>query len=134
MLSRDFKDIPSLKEVECWGANLNPDVKLLSLKLYQVTDNSVLASLNVITNSCVTFGDFSSCAIDTVDTHKSRLRVLVADLQEGETRHFGCKANTLKPLGDSETLTWTLSVTRKSECWRQTSVLSRFTFEVFFSG
>lgn len=118
MISRDFKDIPSLKEVECWGANLNPDVKLMSLKLYRVTDNSVLASLNVFTNSCVTFGDFSSCTVDTVDTHKSRLRVLVPDLEEGETRRYGCKANTLKPLGDTETLIWTLPVTRKSECFR----------------
>ena len=86
MTSRDFKGIPSLQEVECKGENLKPDVKLLSLKMYRVSDNTVLASRNVFKNSCLTEDDFSSCFVDTRDTHQSKLRVLVDDLEAGESR------------------------------------------------
>ena len=115
MLSRDFKGIPSIQEVECWGGKLEAEVKLLSLKMYTTSDNSVLASLNVFANSCITFGAMSSCFIEAADTHKSRLRVLVADLEEGESREFGCKASTVNSLGDPHTTTWSIVVRRKSE-------------------
>ena len=114
-MSRDFKGFPSLKEVECWGGSLEPEVKLMSLQMYTLPERTILASLNVITKNCVTFGDYSSCFIDKDDTHKSRLRILVYDLGEGESKDFGCTANSLKSLGNTQTLTWIISVTRKSE-------------------
>ena len=113
MSTHDFKGISSLQEVECKGTYLNPDVQLLSLKLFRITDSSLLASLNVFRNSCVTFGDFSSCFVDTVDTHKSSLRTLVVDLDEGESKAYGCNASTLNSLGYTQTLTWTILVTRR---------------------
>ena len=116
MVSRNFKGISSLQEVECLGASLNPDVKLLSLRMFSVPDNFVLASLNVFTNSCVTFGDYSSCAIDSSDTHRSRLRVLVFDLDAGESRQYGCKASTISSLGEPKTVTWSIMVTHESKC------------------
>ena len=116
MTSRDFKGIPSLQEVECLGGSLKPELKLLSLKIYTVTDSAVLASLNVLTRACLTYADFSSCYVNTSDTHKSRLRVLVPDLREGESREYGCKVNALTSEGDTKVSTWSIFVTRRSEC------------------
>ena len=116
MTSRDFKGIPSLQEVECLGGSLKPELKLLSLKIYSAAENSVLASLNVLTKTCLTYSDFSSCYVNNSNTHKSRLRVLVPDLEEGESRQYKCKVNALNSEGDSKVSTWSTLVTRRSEC------------------
>ena len=113
--SRDFKGIPSIQEVECWGEGLKPEVKLLSLKLYRVSDNYVLASLNIYANTCLTYNDFSSCYVNSVDTHKSRLKALVHDLEEGESRRYGCKATVVQSEGDASELKWSTVVRRRSE-------------------
>ena len=116
LTSRDFKGFPSLQELECSGGNLEPEVKLLSLQMHRLSDNKALASLNVFSNTCVTLGDFSSCVIDNVDTHKSRLRVLVFDLEEGESREYGCSVNTVNSFGVTKLTKWKYRVERKSEC------------------
>ena len=113
MTSRDFKGIPSLQEVECKGEGLKPGVKLLSLKMYRVSDNAVLASLNVFENSCLTEHDFSSCYVDTSDTHQSKLKVLVDDLEAGESREFGCQVSTMSTSGDTYVYSWSTIVIRK---------------------
>ena len=115
LTSRDFKGIPSLQEVVCSGRSLEPEVKLLSLRMVRFADSKVISSLNVFSNTCITHGDFSSCLIDTLDTHKSRLRILVFDLEEGESRIFGCKVHTMDSFGNPTTLTWTLLVQRPSK-------------------
>ena len=101
--------------MECLGSSLRPEVNLLSLKIYAVRTNQVLASLNVLKNTCLTFTDFSSCYVNTSDTHRSRLRVLVPDLDEGESREYRCKVNALDSGGDSKVSTWSISVSRRSE-------------------
>ena len=115
MTSRDFKGFPSLQEVECWAGFLEAEVRLLSLRLFRESDKFVLASLNILTNNCVTFGDYSSCMIDSSDTHNSRVRVLVFDLEEGESRRYGCLASTINAIGQPETDTWSILVRRKSK-------------------
>ena len=115
MGSRDFQDIPSLQEVECWGGNLESDVKLMSLQMYTLPDTTVLASLNVYTSNCMTFGDYASCIIHPTDTHKSKIRVLVHDLEAGESREYGCTANTLNSMGNPMVSTWRYLVTRDSK-------------------
>ncbi|KAK7488928.1 hypothetical protein BaRGS_00019885, partial [Batillaria attramentaria] len=87
---RDYRGIPSIQEVECWGGTLEAEVILFSLKMFTIPDKSVLAVARPTTNDCMTFSEFSSCAIDASDTRKSRLRVLAADLEEGESRTYGC--------------------------------------------
>lgn len=116
MRSWDFKGFSSLQELECSGGSLEPEVKLLSLQMHRLSDNKALASLNVFSNTCVTLGDFSSCVIDNVDTHKSRLRVLVFDLEEGESREYGCNVNTMNSFGVTKLTKWKYRVRRKSEC------------------
>lgn len=113
MTFRAFRGFSSIHEVKCGGDSLNTDVKLLSLQLFRVNPESkVLASLNVVANSCMTFSEYSSCKIDTQDTHSSRLRILVHDLKEGETREYGCTANTLASLGNSVYEDWEITVER----------------------
>ena len=115
MTASNFKGIPSIQEVECWGHGLKPEVKLMSLKLFRSVDNYVLASLNVFTNTCLTYNDFSSCFVNNIDTHKSRLKVLVYDLEEGESRSYGCKLTVLDSEGDASDLKWSTIVRRLSE-------------------
>lgn len=115
MTARLFRGIPSIQEVECWGGKLDSDAKLLSLQIYRNFESSVLASLNLYTNNCMTYGDLSSCSIDKTDPHRSKLMVLVHDLAEGEETRFGCKAISMKPSGNTKTSTWTILVKRNSK-------------------
>jgi hypothetical protein len=115
MTARVFRGLPSIQEVECWGGKLSSDVKLISLQLVQLPESTVLASLNVISNYCMTFSEYSSCAIYEVETHKSTLRVLVHDLDEGESREYGCVVNTVNPLGNPVLKNWKLAVTAISK-------------------
>jgi hypothetical protein len=110
---REFKGIPSIQEVQCWGQGLKPEVKLISLKLFRATDDFVLASLNVFTNTCQTYSDYSSCVVDTANTHRSLLKVLVYDLEEGESRKYGCKVVTIDSDGDPKELNWFIVITRR---------------------
>ena len=116
MTSRDFRDFPTIKEVECNGESLSADVKLMSLRLYRADteyssqEPKVLATLNVFENSCMTFTEYSSCQINTADTHRSRLRILVHDLIGGESREYGCTANTMASLGVTGSESWEIIV------------------------
>ncbi|KAK7488916.1 hypothetical protein BaRGS_00019873 [Batillaria attramentaria] len=112
MTARDFRGFSSLQEVECSGANLSSEVKLLSLRIFQNSEDSVLAFMNLWTNECTTHVNYSSCKIDSSDTRKSRLRILVSDLEEGESRSYGCKASIFHSAGDTSSMTWTLNVKR----------------------
>jgi hypothetical protein len=114
MTSSFFKGFHSLQEVVCTGRSLKPEVKLLGLQLYRLPDEELLASLNVFSSNCVTLGDYSSCIVNPTDTHKSQLRILVADLSEGESRGYKCTANTVDSYGMSKILTWRIVVTRES--------------------
>ena len=115
MTSRDFRGIHSLQEVECFGDNLNSEVKLISLKMYKLPESTVVASLNVYTNNCMTYGDYASCVIHLASVHQSRLRLLVHDLEEGESREYGCTANTINPQGDSIFRNWKILLWRNSK-------------------
>lgn len=120
MTVRYFKGFRSLQEVECSADYFKAEVKILSIKMFAVPGNKVLAHANPVTNECLTFKEFSSCKIDTGDTRKSRLRVLVSDLEEGESRRYGCTATSFGSLGDTDTSTWYVTVNRKSECCSKT--------------
>ena len=110
-----FNNIASIQEVECWGGTLKPEVKLLSLKVYRSSDSATLGYLNIMTDECITLSEYSSCVIDASNTRNSRLRFLVHDLQEGESRGYGCVAVSFKSLEETTTWTWTITVTRHSK-------------------
>lgn len=115
MVSRDFQDIASIQEVECSGGGLDSDVKLISLQMVKLPQTEVLASLNVYTDNCMTFNEFSSCKIHPANVHKSYLRILVHDLEEWERREYGCTANTINPLGNSIYKNWKTLLVRHSK-------------------
>lgn len=94
---------------------MDPEVKLLSLQIHRLSDDKELSSLNVFSNSCVTAVDYSSCVIDTSDSHRSRLRTLVYDLDEGESREYRCTVYTVTPRGKPNTFDWTVVVSRSSK-------------------
>lgn len=114
MSVKDFRGFPSIQEVTCWGGFMEAEVKVLSLKLFRVSDSAVMAYVNHLGNECQSFVDYTSCIVDPVDTRKTKLRVLVADLAEEEKREYGCIVTRLKSL-DTEKLTWTVTVEGKSE-------------------
>lgn len=115
MTSHHFREIHSLQEVECSGDYLNSEVKLISLQLFKLPQTTVLASLNVYTNNCMTYGDYASCVIHPTSVHESRLRILVHDLEEGESREYGCTANTINPQGNSIFKNWKIILKRTSK-------------------
>ena len=117
MTVRVFKGFPSLQEVECSTGHLKASVKVFSLKMLTGPQNTVLAHANPVTNECVTFKEFSSCKLDLSDTRKSVLRVLVSDLEEGESRRYRCTATSFGSLGETNTSSWSITVWRKSKCW-----------------
>lgn len=112
---RDFRNISSIQEMECSGDTLRPEISLLSLKTFRVADGTVTAYLNTLKHECITLTEYSSCVIDSGNTRRSRLRFLVHDLQEGESREYGCTANSFRSLEDTRTWTWTVTVRRNSE-------------------
>ena len=99
----------------CWPGDLETDLKLLSLSLYRVSDQSVLALLNVYTSNCLTHGEYSSCLVDEGEPRGSKVRVLVADLAEGESRTYGCDVTAFTSRGKTTTSTQSIVVTRQSE-------------------
>ncbi|XP_025101743.1 uncharacterized protein LOC112568586 isoform X29 [Pomacea canaliculata] len=92
---------------------MDREMKLWALSVFRFTDNIVLARVNPIADQCVTLEEFSSCFIDQGDTGKSRVKILVSDLDEGESRKFGCNATGLKLSGHTQTQSWSLLVTRQ---------------------
>ncbi|PVD27102.1 hypothetical protein C0Q70_12253 [Pomacea canaliculata] len=111
MTVRDFRGFHNIHEVECWGGHLEAEMNILSLKLYELTNHTLLGYLNHQTRECFTFMEFSSCLMDHADTRRSRLRVLVSDLDEGDTRHFGCDVTSWKAFGSTNTVSLSVSVT-----------------------
>lgn len=115
MSVRDFRGFESIQEVECSGGHLEAEVNILFLKLFEVSNQTVFAYLNVQSRSCLTFAEFSSCFVDPVNSRGSRLRILVSDLEVGESRRYGCTLSTWRSLKDTETFTWSVSVTGKGK-------------------
>lgn len=116
MLSRDFLGIPSIQEVECWGGYLEAEVKVFSLTLFKMSDSTMLSHVNPFTGECITSIEFSSCHVDSGNTRNSRLRILVTDLDEEDSKHYGCNVTSFKSVGETpRTVTWSLTVKRSSE-------------------
>lgn len=110
---RDFRGIYSIQEVECWGGFLPAEVSVFSLRLFKGDDNKELAYVNPYTGECVTFHEFSSCRVDSSNTRNSRVRTLVADLEDGHSTVLGCNVTYFKSRENTQTVTWKVQVTVK---------------------
>lgn len=111
---KQFKDIPEILEVECSGMHLEAEETLLSLTLFTVPGNSVLGHVNPLTNKCLTFEVFASCSVDSSDTKKTRLKVLVYDLKEAEIRKYGCNCSSFRAIKETEKVTWYIQIMASS--------------------
>jgi hypothetical protein len=117
MTVRDFQGFSMLKEVECSGATLSQEVELLtSLTLFRPSDNTVYAYVNTVKQECKTCYEYSSCTTADGDYKQSTVKVLLADLEEGETTIVSCNVSVLQGVGHGPKLiTWTLPVYRESK-------------------
>nr|KAG5686410.1 hypothetical protein BaRGS_016548 [Batillaria attramentaria] len=77
-----FQGYDHITEVACTGEPLDSDTDLLSMVLYKLDGKKVIATVNLKNNECSTSDKFSSCVIDSKDSHKTRLTTLILDLAE----------------------------------------------------
>ena len=117
MVFRDFKGFHKLQEVVCFGDNMDANLRLASLQLVKFPKSSkqMIAVLRIDTKTCLTFNDYSSCHINLESPEKSRLSVLVGDLKEGESREYGCVANTADAFGSPVLKSWDIVVSVRSK-------------------
>ncbi|XP_025102313.1 uncharacterized protein LOC112568945 isoform X6 [Pomacea canaliculata] len=101
-----FLTFDNIHRVVCSGASLEADVDVMAMVLYRVADDRVLAYVNQAKQECTTSELFVSCDVDTTDSKRSRLSVLISDLAEGETRTLGCNISTIAAGGRFRTLSW----------------------------
>ena len=133
MSVRHFKGFPSLQEIACTAGNLRTEAKVLSLKMFTLPGNIILASANPVMKECVTFREYSSCSVTGSDTRKSELRVLVSDMDVGEVRRFGCRVNSFDSVGDTISTTWSITVERRREYfWNLLEMTSGWFSYAFF--
>jgi hypothetical protein len=116
---RNFLGFPSLKEVECSGATLPSEVKVLSLTLFTIPSNEPLALMDTyVETTCKTFSEYASCSVDAGDSRKSFVRTLLADLEEEGRVYVGCNVSMRVASGHTLTYpsqTWRISVYRESK-------------------
>lgn len=115
LTSRPFQGFTAIQSVECTGATLPGDWDLLSMVLYRVSSSELLAIANLRKRSCSTSQTFIACHIDESDSRGSKIKALISDLTEGQSRAYGCNLTSLSSAGQSSIVSWSLVVTRPSK-------------------
>ena len=85
---------------------------LLTLVIYEVRTNVILAYVNTYKDECLTWDRFSSCQVHIGDSRRTRLRSLVST--KTLPRTFGCNV-TFSEGGQTRWLSWILVVNESSE-------------------
>ncbi|XP_025102319.1 uncharacterized protein LOC112568947 [Pomacea canaliculata] len=107
-----FRGLPHVQEVQCRGDALPPDSSLLLMTVYGMSTHPALALLNMATRHCSTAHAFVSCHVHDSEPRRSHVTVLVTDLQEGESRKYGCNVTSVSAGGQVQTTAWAVSVQR----------------------
>ena len=114
MTYRHFQGIPNIMEVDCSGDGLvDSSADLLTVTLYDPRDYKVIASANLKSKECTTSASFSLCIIDEKG-HRTKVRTLVLDLGQKESRLFGCNVTVTKG-GVTQIRPWSIYVKADSE-------------------
>ncbi|KAL8563675.1 hypothetical protein ACOMHN_035409 [Nucella lapillus] len=109
LISRPFYGRPDIRELECSGSGLDATYDVMSLVVYRVPQDNVLASAQVLKRHCATSGaTFSSCLIDVRDTRRSKLKVLVTDPWGGQRGVYGCNVTSFWADGRATITSWFL--------------------------
>lgn len=113
--SRRFLGLQDIHEVECSGQSLHTELDLLTMVFYEVTSDETLGFVNHGKRECTAAHVFVSCDVDDRDARRTRLKALISDLAEGESRAYGCNITAVGTRGRSKLLSWTISIHQISE-------------------
>ncbi|KAK7105433.1 hypothetical protein V1264_016812 [Littorina saxatilis] len=110
LTSRSFQGFHNLHEMQCSGENLSQDSDLMTMVLYEVKSSKVLAAANLRKQECSTSSSYIACHLDATDTRKSKLKALVDDLAEGQSRVYGCNVSAFMDGTRVKLFTWFITV------------------------
>ncbi|XP_076457966.1 uncharacterized protein LOC143291754 isoform X10 [Babylonia areolata] len=105
-----FQGFHELQELQCSGESVPPDSDIVAMVLYEAGKSRVLAAANVGKRQCSTSHRFVACHLDPTDTRKSRLKVLIDDLAEGQSRVYGCNVTFLTSTMETKIAKWSTTV------------------------
>lgn len=137
--SRSFKGFRDIQQIQCSGEALPPDSDLFFMVLYQVTDTAsdggikTLGQLNVNKRECSTSEDYVSCDIVESESRRSRLKALVADLAEGQSRVYGCNVTALISGSTTGIMSWSITLHHVPSKFFKGCVSGASAFRLFLS-
>lgn len=110
-----FQESPGIQELVCSGEVLNADATVVSMVLFTEFDDDIIATVNIVKEECTTSNVFSSCVISNPETRRSKLRTLIMDLFDDDSRKYGCEISSIKSGERSKSDKWILEVTGYSK-------------------
>ena len=87
----------------------------MTMVLYAADSTGILAAANLRKQECSTSKSYVACLIDATDTRKSKLKVLVDDLVEGESRVYGCNVSAFVSGSRVQLYSWSITIYRISK-------------------
>lgn len=108
--SRSFQGFTDIQEIQCLGDSLPPESDVILMLLYQAVDNKIIATMNMKKRECSTLEEYTSCDMVDSDPSKSRLRALITDIAEGQSRVYGCNISVLISGIRMESFSWTITL------------------------
>ena len=128
MSSKSFQGFGELRELQCSGETLPQDSDLMAMVLFEATSNNILAVANLRKMECSTSNTYVACHLDDTDIRKSRLKVLIDDLAEGQSRVYGCNVSAFASGIRMESFSWSVTVHHISKL----TFMRTFIVAVFF--
>ncbi|KAK7488917.1 hypothetical protein BaRGS_00019874 [Batillaria attramentaria] len=107
LLTRLFKGMPSIQEVECSGESIGSD--MVGITLFTARDNRVIAYFDADDEKCFTSSFYSACLTDGRERHRTKLVTLVADVSDSEPRLYGCNVSIFRA-GRPGVVSWSVKV------------------------
>lgn len=109
----NFRETETIQEVQCSGDVLEPDVDLMTMSLFLLSNKTILAFVNPWKSECLTNTGFSSCHVSSGRSRQTRLRTLVMALPDRASVTYGCNVTIAKSGGVTGTVSWFLTVRNK---------------------
>ncbi|PVD27100.1 hypothetical protein C0Q70_12251 [Pomacea canaliculata] len=104
-----FKGLTSLPTVECAADGLEADVTVMSMTMYSVHDNNVVAAINILDSECSTSGVYSACVVSSQDKKRTKLVSIVPEAVKDEVAVYGCNLTVFRQ-GKGHIVSWSTSV------------------------
>lgn len=127
LTARSFHGFDNIQELECTGRNLDAE-EIMAITMYSVSDDFVLASVQLLSRMCVTWTSYSSCTIIDASTKATKLKMLITDLKEDQDRSYGCNISSYRSGGRMHITSWVIVVKVQSKSTTILFVLFAGTF------